>query len=65
MNQLKSARLPPASKNGLPCFSLIRTIGRFLAVPVWHDLDASIDKTIELINEAAGNGVSLITFPET
>ncbi|WP_176055608.1 carbon-nitrogen hydrolase family protein [Paraburkholderia caribensis] len=35
------------------------------AAPVCLDLDAGIDKTIELINEAAGNGASLISFPET
>lgn len=35
------------------------------AAPVWLDLDAGIDKTIELINEAAGNGARLISFPET
>jgi len=34
------------------------------AAPVWLDLDAGIDKTIELINEAAGNGASLICFLE-
>ncbi|HDR9140632.1 carbon-nitrogen hydrolase family protein [Burkholderia cepacia] len=35
------------------------------AAPVWLNLDASIDKTVELINEAAANGARLIAFPET
>ena len=35
------------------------------AAPVFLDLDASIDKAIELIAEAAGNGAKLIAFPET
>ena len=35
------------------------------AEPVLLDLDASIDKTIALIGQAAGNGAQLIAFPET
>lgn len=35
------------------------------AAPVFLDLDASIDKAIGLIAEAAGNGAKLIAFPET
>ena len=35
------------------------------AAPVFLDLDASIDKSIRLIAEAAGNGARLIAFPET
>ena len=35
------------------------------AAPVFLDLDASIDKAIRLIAEAAGNGAKLIAFPET
>ncbi|MGA2289725.1 carbon-nitrogen hydrolase family protein [Bradyrhizobium sp.] len=34
------------------------------AAPVWLDLDATIGKTIALINEAAENGAKLIAFPE-
>lgn len=34
------------------------------AAPVWLDLDASIDKAIRLIEEAAGSGASLIAFGE-
>lgn len=35
------------------------------AEPVWMDLDATVDKTIELIRRAAQDGVNLIAFPET
>ncbi len=35
------------------------------AAPVFLDLDASIDKAVQLIAEAAKNGAKLIAFPET
>ena len=35
------------------------------AAPVFLDLDASVDKAIRLIAEAAANGAKLIAFPET
>lgn len=35
------------------------------AAPVFLDLDASVDKAIGLIEEAAAKGVKLIAFPET
>lgn len=35
------------------------------AEPVWLDLDASVDKAISLIREAASNGANIIGFPET
>lgn len=35
------------------------------AAPVFLDLDASIDKAIDLIAQAAGEGAQLIAFPET
>lgn len=35
------------------------------AAPVFLDLDATIDKAIALIGEAAGQGAKLIAFPET
>ncbi|WP_034881973.1 nitrilase-related carbon-nitrogen hydrolase, partial [Gluconobacter thailandicus] len=35
------------------------------AAPIYLDLDATIDKTIALINEAAASGAALIAFPET
>ncbi len=35
------------------------------AAPVWMDLDATIDKCIALVKEAAANGAKLIGFPET
>lgn len=34
------------------------------AAPVWLDLDATIDKTVSLIDEAAASGASVIAFPE-
>ncbi len=35
------------------------------AAPVFLDLDATIDKTIDLMAKAAADGVKLIAFPET
>jgi nitrilase len=35
------------------------------AAPAWLDLDASVDKCIRLIEEAADHGCKLIAFPET
>ncbi|PRH21592.1 amidohydrolase [Burkholderia multivorans] len=35
------------------------------AAPVFLDLEATVTKTIELIEEAARNGATLIAFPET
>ena len=35
------------------------------AEPVWLDLDATVDKTIAIMKEAAADGVELIAFPET
>jgi aliphatic nitrilase len=35
------------------------------ASPVWLDLDATTDKTIELIGEAAAGGADLVAFAET
>lgn len=32
--------------------------------PIWFDLDATVDKTCRLIEEAASNGAKLIAFPE-
>lgn len=34
------------------------------AEPVWLDLPATTDKTIDLVREAAGNGARLVAFPE-
>jgi predicted amidohydrolase len=34
------------------------------AEPVWFDLDATVDKTISLIGEAARGGAALVAFPE-
>lgn len=35
------------------------------AEPVWLDLDATTDKTIDLIAQAAATGADLVAFPET
>lgn len=35
------------------------------AAPVYCDIDATVDKTIDLIGEAASNGAKLVVFPET
>lgn len=35
------------------------------AEPVWLDMDATTDKVVSLVAEAAGNGAELISFPET
>ncbi|MEM8926328.1 MAG: carbon-nitrogen hydrolase family protein [Actinomycetota bacterium] len=35
------------------------------AEPVWLDMEATIDKVIDLMTEAAGNGAEVIAFPET
>ena len=34
------------------------------AAPAWLDLDASVEKAIALIEEAAAKGAKLIAFPE-
>lgn len=35
------------------------------AEPGWFDLQATVDKTIGLIDEAAANGAEIVAFPET
>lgn len=35
------------------------------AEPVWLDVDATVDKTIALIEDAAEQGAALVAFPET
>ena len=40
------------------------TIAAVQAAPVFLDLDATIEKTIVLIREAAGEGARLVVFPE-
>ncbi|XPS67966.1 hypothetical protein M3J09_000266 [Ascochyta lentis] len=32
--------------------------------PVWFDLQATVDKTCRLIEEASSNGAQLVAFPE-
>jgi nitrilase len=35
------------------------------AEPVWLDAEATVEKTLSLVSEAAGNGAQLVAFPET
>lgn len=35
------------------------------ATPVYLDLEGTVDKTVDLIGEAAANGAKLVVFPET
>lgn len=39
-------------------------VGAIQAEPKWQDLQGSVDKTIALIEEAAGKGVNVLGFPE-
>ncbi|KAM0481982.1 hypothetical protein ACHAPX_003316 [Trichoderma viride] len=39
-------------------------VGAVQAEPVWFDLDGCVDKTIQLINQAAADGVQVLGFPE-
>lgn len=39
-------------------------VGAVQAEPVWHDLDGCVDKTIQLIKQAAADGVQVLGFPE-
>lgn len=41
------------------------TVACVQAAPVFMDLDATVDKTLSLIAEAAAQGAELIAFPET
>jgi nitrilase len=41
------------------------TAAAIQATPVWFDAEATIDKTVDLIDEAARNGAELLAFPET
>jgi aliphatic nitrilase len=45
-------------------YDITLTAAAVQAEPVWLDADATIDKAIELISEAAGRGAGLLAFPE-
>jgi predicted amidohydrolase len=34
------------------------------AEPVWFDLQSTVDKTLDLIEEAGTRGISILGFPE-
>lgn len=39
-------------------------LGAVQAEPVWYDLDGCVDKTVQLIEQAAADGVQVLGFPE-
>jgi nitrilase len=39
-------------------------VGAVQAEPGWLNLEESVDKTINLINDAASKGVNVLGFPE-
>ena len=47
------------------CFGVGACDGEPKAAPVFLDLDASIDKAVSLIEDAARAGAELVAFPET
>lgn len=34
------------------------------AEPVWYDLEGTVNKTCQLVTEAASNGAQIVAFPE-
>jgi predicted amidohydrolase len=59
------ARKPPAKRRS----TMVSFTGKFVgaavqAEPVWLNADATIDKSIAIIEEAARTGAELIAFPE-
>src|SRR6185436_6105672 len=58
----------PANCRGMTSMGLVHQkykVAVVQAAPVWLDLDATIDKSIALIEQAAAAGARLIAFPET
>jgi nitrilase len=39
-------------------------VGAVQAEPVWLDLDATVDKTVALIEEAGRQNIDVLGFPE-
>ena len=39
-------------------------VGAVQAEPVWLDLDGTVEKTIDLIQQSAKDGVQVLGFPE-
>src|SRR3954451_2870637 len=48
----------------MPSFETVR-VAAIQATPVILDAEATVDKTIELLNKAADDGVQLAVLPET
>lgn len=49
----------------MPASSQKFTAAAIQATPVYLDLEGTVDKTVSLIAEAAGDGAKLVVFPET
>jgi nitrilase len=57
--------LPTHKEDNMPVIHPKFRAAAIQAAPVFLDLDASIDKAIKLIAEAAKNGAQMVAFPET
>jgi nitrilase len=58
----KAAAAATASRSGAPTTV---TAAAIQATPVFLDREATVEKSVELIKEAASNGAGLMVFPET
>jgi hypothetical protein len=64
-----TAEQTPATESlkisGMPTTILKYKAAAVQSEPGWFDLEKSVQKTIDLINEAGDKGCKLIAFPET